>query len=203
MKKMICLIVVLLFFVVSCQYGLAPEEGKIYSMNIVPKDIAYAPAGILELSTFFELPESRVNNFYNTLKIIFENSNNFRDIHYSLMLFFETESDNRINLFSSDGHSLNVIENNNFDTSIIDSKNKNYYMMSVELPAYIPPTEKTEECNLYLRELKIENNKSAIAVMIEQKNSSNIYEYLTDFILEGMEIHPSFGNKQELPYFLE
>lgn len=198
MKKIISFIILSLFFILSCQNGLPENEGRMYVMHSTDNYIG----GSLEIYTYFELSENRVNNFYDTLKIIFENSSNFGDIDYSFKLSFETEN-HYMFLFSSDEYSLDVIENNNFDDSITDSKNLNYYMMSVELTAHIPPTENTEQCNLHLRKLEPVNNKQTIAVMVEQKRSSGTYEYLADFVLEGIEILPHFGSAQATPDFLK
>lgn len=197
MKKIICLLV--LFVIISCQNGLPPENGEIYLMDITSDIIG----GRLELHASFELPDNRIDNFYDTLKVIFENSSNFGDINYSLNIFFETKSSNRLFLVSRNGDYLNVIENENFDASITDSKNKDYYMMNVLLDSYVDTIEEREKRQLHLRELKTENNKQTIAVMVEQKNSSDTYEYLTDFVLEGVYMYGSLYIKQSLPNFLK
>lgn len=196
MKKILFLMLLLLLSLFTSSWschGPGPQEQRMYVMN----SDSELKSGEIGLHTGMHLPEHRVNDFYTTLKIIFENSLNFGDSFYSIIITCNDKENGYAYFSLRAGMFIPVIENSNFDATITNTTDKNYYMIHIETKEHEAKT----SGKIYFR--KLESDKASIAVMVEIKNDEGVYEYLTDLKFEGVQTHPHIGLEEPLPDFLK
>ena len=188
MKKALFLVC---FFLTSC---LAPQEGFNYTMSTDSTEINL---GKISFHTEYELPQSRVKNFMNTI-ILFLTEQELKNDIFIEFYYNGKQGDSFSKWFYSDTE-VAVTSNGSFDSNINNPKDINYYttILSFEESHF----EVKNEMQIYLRQDK-GSEKINYMIMIKPYKAS-VFEYLGHTVLKEITISPAGGSKKPLPDVLK
>ena len=183
MKKALFLVC---FFLTSC---LAPEDGFNYTMSTDSTEIN---PGNISLYTRYELPQSHVKNFMDTIILFLTEQELKEDIDISFN--YKKQGESFSTWFYSDTE-VAVTSNGGFDSNINDPKSIEYYtdVLSFEESHF----EVKNEMQIYLRQDK-GSEKINYMIMIKPYKAS-VFEYLGHTTLKEMVISPAGGSEKPLP----
>ena len=187
MKKALFLVC---FFLTSC---LAPEDGFNYTMSTDSTEIN---PGNISLYTRYELPQSHVKNFMDTIILFLTEQELKEDIDISFN--YKKQGESFSTWFYSDTE-VAVTSNGGFDSNINDPKSIEYYtdVLSFEESHF----EVKNEMQIYLRQDK-GSEKINYMIMIKPYKAS-VFEYLGHTTLKEMVISPAGGSEKPLPDVLK
>ena len=184
MKKALFLVC---FFLTSC---LAPQEGFNYTMSTDSTEINL---GKISFHTEYELPQSRVKNFMNTIILFLTEQELKNDIH--IEFYYNGKQGESFSTSFDSSRQVTVALTGVFDSNINDPKSIEYYtdVLSFEESHF----EVKNEMKIYLRQDK-GSEKINYMIMIKPYKAS-VFEYLGHTTLKEMVISPAGGSEKPLP----
>ncbi len=182
-----------------------PYEGLIYEMSdksIVSE--AYSPiatyyeANSIALITSYELPEKHSKDFLNTVILFFTKPelSEWMDIRFG----YDNKSDIQLSKVFFDHYDAKVSENTNYDQSVTDQKNVNYYKTTLTI--YIQWLGLINKAQIHLRQ-DLEPTTKISYMIMGQPFVGQPYEYIGHAVLDNLNVRPTYGTRQPLPDILK
>ena len=184
MKKIV--ILVYIFLTSCCRF---PQEGFEYSIS---NDSREDNQDSMSLYTGYELPQSRVRNFLSTIILIWKE----KELKDDMSITFRYEGNGTYfgKIFSPDTE-VDVTLNNNFDNTLTDPKDINFYTDVLGFDHYL------EEMKIYLRQ---NSGSEKINYMIMKKpDNTSDFVYLGHTVVDKMSVQPKYVDPKPLPDILK
>ncbi len=192
MKKILLLISVL---VISSGCQKAPTEGVKYEIR---NDPIWNGNAFISLGLSYQLPVHRTKDFLGTLLLYFTNPE-LRSYHFFEIIY--EESNTIFDIYFGDNAQITVSDNVNYNGSVTDPKDDNYYTTIVTIADSLPVIEDTTQ--LHLRQ-DLEPT-TTISLMIKAKPYKvTDYEYVGHTVLNEIVVtEGALGYARPLPDILK
>ena len=195
MKKILLLAC---FFLTSCN-TVPPLNGFMHSLtNESESDIT----GRITLTTDYELPQSRIQNYLSTIVLFLteqELKNNI-DISFSYQKGYTTGNlEGYFNAYFSPSTEVEVTFNDNFDNTLTDPKDINYYTTVLTFDSFFLGVDTKSQ--IHLRQ--DEGSTKISYMMMTKPYKTSPFEYLGHTAISKMTSSPAYGTKIPLPDILK